>query len=105
MKEITEPIIGIGLGVYSFCHVQIAFECKQCGGMSELVEDDDDSETYGVLLTGHSHHTHNHIYGISMDALAGAAEDVMPLYLDASIEGQINWHVVPGGLPLSYKQS
>jgi len=104
MEEFTKPVIGLGLGVRSFRHIQIAFERKRCGGMSQLIEDEE-NETLGALLAGHNRRTHNRVYGLSADALVGPAEDTMPFYLDASIDNQIDWHVVPGGLALSYKDA
>lgn len=104
MKEFTRPVMGVGLGVNAFRHVEVAFERKRCGKMTKLVEGEE-NETMGALLAGHSRKVENRVYGLSPDVLAGPAEDVMPLYLEGSTELQVEWRVVPGGLPLSYKQA
>lgn len=68
--------------------------------------EEDDQETIEALQSGHSRSTENRIYGLSMDALSGASEDILPFFLDSSTD----WHkvckVVPGGLAgISYQQA
>lgn len=61
-----------------------------------------DDQTVQALQMGHSIQTERWFYGISPDALQSASEDILPLFLDASIEWQIKCGVVPGGLTLPY---
>ncbi|KAI6008008.1 hypothetical protein EDC04DRAFT_2611116 [Pisolithus marmoratus] len=47
----------------------------------------------------------NHIYGLSPEALLSTAEDIIPLFLQASVQWQLIMHIVPGGLRLGYVYS
>ncbi len=69
------------------------------------MEDDETQDSIHALQSGHSRQTENHLYGITAEALAGAAEDVLPLYLDASTDWQVACHVVPGGHMLPYTEA
>jgi hypothetical protein len=104
MKEFTQPVVGMGLGVNAFHRVEVAFERKRCGKMIKLVQGKE-NETMGALLAGHSRKVENHMYGHSPDTLAEPTKDVMPLYLEGSTELQVEWCMIPSGLPLSYKQA
>ncbi|KAJ3505325.1 hypothetical protein NLJ89_g7481 [Agrocybe chaxingu] len=57
------------------------------------------------LNSGHTKQTENRIYGLSHDNLGGAAEDVLPLFLDASTDWQMSLAVVPGGTGLPYREA
>lgn len=67
--------------------------------------EEDEQDTIEALQSGHSRSTENRIYGLSMDALSGASEDILPFFLDSSTD----WHkvckVVPGGLAIPYQQA
>ncbi|KAF8633670.1 hypothetical protein AX17_004413, partial [Amanita inopinata Kibby_2008] len=104
IEHYTRPQIGIGIGVNAWRHISTAFRRKICNSMDELVEEDE-METVGALQAGHSRKTENRIYGLSPESLAGAAEDILPLYLEASTDWQIACQVVPGGLHLSYQEA
>ncbi|KAG6847257.1 hypothetical protein H0H93_009255, partial [Arthromyces matolae] len=101
MEESTEAILGIKLGLQSWRQVVIAFRRKHCTGMEELF-DFDSQDTVGALQASHSRRTENRIYGLSPDALSGVAEDVLPLFLDASTQWQVAVKAVPGGMLMSY---
>ncbi|KAI5984116.1 hypothetical protein F5J12DRAFT_899404 [Pisolithus orientalis] len=66
--------------------------------LMEMVEND----TIDALQAGHSHATENWIYGLSPEALPGAAEDIILLFLQASMQWQVIMHTVPGGVQLGY---
>ncbi|KAI6138101.1 hypothetical protein BKA82DRAFT_4021808 [Pisolithus tinctorius] len=44
----------------------------------------DENDTIDALQAGHSHATENQIYGLSPEALPGAAEDIIHLFLQAN---------------------
>ncbi|KIK25617.1 hypothetical protein PISMIDRAFT_22752 [Pisolithus microcarpus 441] len=67
----------------------------------ELMEMDE-NDTVDALQAGHSRATENRIYGLSPEALPGAAEDIIPLFLQASVRWQLIMHTIPGGLELGY---
>ncbi|KAI6125681.1 hypothetical protein EDD16DRAFT_1703171 [Pisolithus croceorrhizus] len=75
------------------------FKCSE----REIMEIDQ-TEDADALQAGHLCSTENHIYGLSTTALAGAAEDVLPLYLHASTTWQKHCNVVPGGNLLPYHE-
>jgi hypothetical protein len=104
LERLTVTHLGIKLGVNDWRHVSIAFRRKKCTGMADLLEEDD-NENFQALQSGHNTRTDNRIYGLTPDAMAGPAEDILPLFLDASTEWQVVCQVVPGGLGLSYKES
>jgi len=58
-----------------------------------------------ALQVGHMRATENRIYGLSTQSLAGAVEDVLPLYLQASTRWQQCCKVMPGGSGLPYRQA
>lgn len=105
LKSYTLPIYNVGLGVADWRHISAAFRQKICPAMEIIVEDDLSHESVQALQSGHSRHTENHLYGISPEALAGAAEDVLPLFLDASTDWQVACKVVPGGHLLPYNEA
>lgn len=105
LKSYTLPIYDVGLGVADWRHISAAFRRKICPAMETIVEDDLSHESVQALQSGHSRHTENRLYGISPEALAGAAEDVLPLFLDASTDWQVACKIVPGGHLLPYKEA
>ncbi|KAG6895835.1 hypothetical protein C0992_012212 [Termitomyces sp. T32_za158] len=103
MNDYTENALGIKLGLRSWRQVSIAFKRKMCSALDDLI-DVEDQDTIEAQQAAHSRRTENRIYGLSADALSGVAEDVLPLYLDASTDWQVASHTVPGGLGLSYQE-
>ncbi|KAG5335205.1 hypothetical protein C0989_001870 [Termitomyces sp. Mn162] len=101
MQSYTEETIGVKLGLQAWRQVSIAFRRKLCSGLDDLMEIDE-QDTISAQQATHSRRTENRIYGLSADALSGVAEDVLPLYLDASTDWQIISRAVPGGLGLAY---
>lgn len=104
LQKITLVSLGCRLGVNGWRHVSTAFRRKLCTRMDELVEQDE-MESIEALQSGHSRQTENRVYGVSADALAGASEDILPLFLKASTDWQVECHLVPGGLPLAYSDA
>ncbi|KAJ6514453.1 hypothetical protein C8R47DRAFT_962093, partial [Mycena vitilis] len=85
-------------------HVNIAWRRKLCGGAAELV-DNDTTSNLNALQAGHSAKTERLVYGLSPDALMGAPEDALPLFLGVSSEWQKVTRTVPGGLGLDYREA
>jgi len=105
LKSYTLPVYKVGLGVADWRHISAAFRRKICPAMETIMEDDMSQESVQALQSGHSRHTENRLYGISPEALSGAAEDVLPLFLDASTDWQVACKVVPGGHLLPYNEA
>jgi hypothetical protein len=104
IQRLTVRHLDVKLGVNGYRHVSTAFRRKICNGMEEVIEQDD-NESIAAQQSGHSRQTENRVYGLSADAMAGAPEDLLPLYLDASTDWQIACKVVPGGLGLTYSEA
>jgi len=103
MQHVTQPVMGFGVGSNDWRHIQIAYSQKLCPRLDELIEEDK-LDTIKALQAGHSRATEVRIYGLSRDAI-GVAEDILPLYLDASTDWQKVTEVVPGGILLPYKDA
>ena len=58
-----------------------------------------------ALQAGHTWATESQIYGLSVHTLAGAPEDVLPCYLEASTSWPKQCQTVPGGTLLPYNQA
>ena len=99
MANITRPIVGWSVTVRSWRHINIAWKRKLCKGLTDVAEQKLGS-TVHALQSGHNLANENMIYGLSPDALLGAPEDVLQLYLNASTEWQVVNRVVPGVLGL-----
>jgi hypothetical protein len=71
------------------------------------VEDVSDDVAHAVqaLQGGHSRGTDQNLYGRSPDAVLRISEDIIFLFLEASVEWQKIVKVVPGGLRLPYLEA
>ncbi|KAF8814338.1 hypothetical protein BYT27DRAFT_7250136 [Phlegmacium glaucopus] len=105
LKSYTLSVYQVGFGVADWRHISAAFRRKICPAMETIVEDDMSQESVQALQSGHSRHTENHLYGLSPEALGGAPEDVLPLFLDASTDWQVACRIVPGGHLLRYHEA
>lgn len=103
MGVVSASHLGWKLNVSSWRHINIAWRRKLCGG--SIVNEDDPASTINALQSGHSLTTENRIYGLSPEAMLGASEDVMHLFLQASTDWQKVVRVVPGGVSLPYTQA
>jgi len=104
IQRLTVRHLDVKLGVNGYRHVSTAFRRKICNSMEEAIKQDD-NDSIAAQQSGHSRQTENRVYGLSADAMAGAPEDLLPLYLDASTDWQIACKVVPGGLGLTYSEA
>ncbi|KAG1742875.1 hypothetical protein EDB19DRAFT_1827580 [Suillus lakei] len=77
------------------------FKCKLSHFVEDLLEEDE-QDTVEALQAGHKRSTENWVYSLSPDALTGAPEDLLPLFLQASTNWQLVIHAIPGGLQLVY---
>jgi hypothetical protein len=105
LKTYTLPVYDVGLGVNDWRHISAAFRRKICPGLENIIEDDSNQETVQALQSGHTRQTENRICGISTEALAGSADEVLPMFLDASTDWQVACKVVPGGHLLPYSEA
>lgn len=104
LQQFSIEHLNIELGVSDWRHVGTAFRRKLCPRLQVALEEDDE-ESIAALQMGHSRQTDNRAYGVSQEALQGAAEDVFPLFLEASTDWQVVLQVVPGGVGLPYAEA
>lgn len=104
MKHYSLQSTGYAIGSMAWRHISAGWRRKLCSSLGALIEDED-NETIAALQSSHSRKMENRMYGVSADTLSGAAEDVLPLYLEFSTHWQIECKTVPGGLGLSYKEA
>ncbi|KAG2088559.1 uncharacterized protein F5147DRAFT_658677 [Suillus discolor] len=90
MARFSIPFLGLCLGVSSWRHISTAFKRKLCRFAEDLSEDDEQDTVVEALKAGHNRSTENRIYGRSPDALAGAPEDLLALFLQASTNWQLS---------------
>ncbi|KAI6010547.1 hypothetical protein EDC04DRAFT_2610128 [Pisolithus marmoratus] len=83
---------------------ETAWKHKLGCAIEDIIEMDEEDDVE-ALQAGHSCSTENQVYGISVEALAGAAEDILPAYLNASMEWQRHCQVPLGGQSTSYKKA
>ncbi|KAI6140236.1 hypothetical protein BKA82DRAFT_4363753 [Pisolithus tinctorius] len=102
MSRHSLPIMHFGLTINSWRHIQTAWKRKLGCAVEDVIEMDRE-DNVEALQAGHSRSTENRVYGISVEALAGAAEDVLPAYLNASMEWQRHCQVPVSGQSTSYK--
>jgi hypothetical protein len=96
LKDYTLPVLGIPLGIRDWRHVAIAFKRKLCSEAMDLYEGAYTGDNIYVRQAGHSRALEDRLYGLSPDALLGAAEDLLPLFMAASTKWQILHKAVPG---------
>ncbi|KAG2140562.1 hypothetical protein DEU56DRAFT_755180 [Suillus clintonianus] len=104
MTRHSLPVLNYGLTINSWRHIQTIWKRKLRCSAQDLL-DGDTEDTVDALQAGHSRATENHIYGLSVETLAGPAEDVLPLFLNASTMWQIKCKTVPGEVFLPYAQA
>ena len=95
--------VQFALTINPWRHIQTAWKRKfKCA--TEDIAVMDKEEDVEALQAGHTRAMENRIYGLSTQSLAGAAEDVLPLFLQASKAWQERCRVMPGGTGLPYSQ-
>ncbi|KAG2047860.1 P-loop containing nucleoside triphosphate hydrolase protein, partial [Suillus hirtellus] len=104
MTRHSLPFLDYGLTINSWRHIQTAWKRKFKCSTADIMEEDT-QETVEALQAGHSRETENRIYGLSVQALSGAAEDVLPLFLNASTTWQRTCQTSPGGTLLPYTKA
>ncbi|KAJ3551763.1 hypothetical protein NP233_g13016 [Leucocoprinus birnbaumii] len=83
LKRALQKHVGFDIGTQGWRQIVAAFQRKHSSGVFDLI-DNDRHETITALQFGHTRQTENRHYGLSPDALAGPAEDVLPLYVEAN---------------------
>jgi hypothetical protein len=104
MTRHSLPFLNCGLTLNSWRHIQTAWKRKFRCSVDDVVEEGAE-DTVEALQAGHSRATENRIYGLSVQSLAGAAEDVLPCFLNASTTWQIKCKTAPGGTLLPYRKA
>jgi hypothetical protein len=95
LKDYTLPVLGMSLGIRDWRHIAIAFKRKLCSEAMDLY-DGAFSDSIHIRQAGHSRAMEDRMYGLSPDALLGAAEDLLPLFMAASTKWQVLHRAVPG---------
>ena len=104
MSRLSLPHVSFKIMVNPWRHISIAFKRKLGQFAKELLELDKNN-TVDALQAGHTRATENQVYSLSPDAMGGAAEDLLPLFLEVSKQWQKILHTVPGGLGLPYSKA
>lgn len=104
MTRHSLPALNYGLTINSWRHIQTAWKRKFRCSAEDLLEEDTE-DTVDALQAGHSRATENRLYGLSVETLAGPAEDVLPLFLNASTTWQVRCKAVPGGALIPYAEA
>lgn len=82
------PNIGIQITVGSWRHICLAFKRKLASSLEDIA-DEEEADTVEAQQATHSRRTENRLYALSADSLSGVPEDLLPLFLDASVDWQI----------------
>ena len=101
MASYTNTHLYTRLTVRDWRQIAIAWRRKLCPTHIEFIEEDELEDQVGAEQTGHSVRTERLHYGISAESLAGPSVDVLPLFLDASGQWQVEMHTVPGNSTFS----
>lgn len=104
MAKHSLPHLNYSLTINPWRHIQTAWKHKfRCS--SEAIQEEDMVDNVEALQAGHTQVTENHLYGLTVHTLAGAPEDVLPFYLQASTTWQKQCQTVLGGSLLPYRQA
>ncbi|KAI6029979.1 hypothetical protein EDC04DRAFT_2898757 [Pisolithus marmoratus] len=104
MAKYSLPRVKFAMTINPWQHIQTAWKRKFKCAMDDVVEMDMEDDV-DALQAGHSRATENRVYGLSMHSLAGAAEDILPLFLQASMGWQERCQVMPSGSGLPYPRA
>ncbi|KAI6037645.1 hypothetical protein EDC04DRAFT_2897236 [Pisolithus marmoratus] len=104
MAKYSLPRAKFAMTINPWWHIQTAWKRKFKCAMDDIVEMDMEDDV-DALQAGHSCATENRVYGLSTHSLAGAAEDILPLFLQASMGWQENCQVMPSGSGLPYQKA
>ncbi|KDR73827.1 hypothetical protein GALMADRAFT_212084 [Galerina marginata CBS 339.88] len=104
LKKVSAPHLAFQLTVSSWRHISIAWRRVLSPRLPEII-DNSEKDTAEAQQSGHNRGIENKLYGLSSDSLSGAAEDVLPFYLEASTDWQIVCDIVPGGLGIPYRSA
>ncbi|KAI6009801.1 hypothetical protein EDC04DRAFT_2581486 [Pisolithus marmoratus] len=104
MAKYSLPWVKFAMTINPWWHIQTAWKRKFKCAMDDIVEMDTEDDV-DALQAGHSRATENRVYGLSTHSLAGAAEDILPLFLQASMGWQENCQVMPSGSGLPYQKA
>ncbi|KAI6044356.1 hypothetical protein EDC04DRAFT_2889809 [Pisolithus marmoratus] len=104
MAKYSLPRVKFAMTINPWWHIQTAWKHEFKCAMDDIVEMDTEDDV-DALQAGHSRATENRVYGLSTHSLAGAAEDILPLFLQASMGWQENCQVMPSGSGLPYQKA
>ncbi|KAI6017532.1 hypothetical protein EDC04DRAFT_2608014 [Pisolithus marmoratus] len=104
MAKYSLPWVKFAMTINPWQHIQTAWKRKFKCAMDDVVEMDTE-DNVDALQAGHSRATENRVYGLSTHSLAGAAEDILPLFLQASTGWQERCQVMPSGSGLPYPRA
>ncbi|KIM35208.1 hypothetical protein M413DRAFT_32674 [Hebeloma cylindrosporum] len=93
--------VDLKAGIQELTYSLSAEALQRHGGSIEL----DDEDSVAAQQSSHSRQTENRVYGLSADSMAGAPEDLLYLFLNASTIWQSACKIVPGRLALPYSEA
>jgi hypothetical protein len=93
LSDYTGTHLGPRMGIRDWRHYLAASQRHLC---SQLDEDEQEAAEVRALQFGHSSETHNRIYGLSSENALGVSEDILPLFMQHSVEWQVVGRVIPG---------
>lgn len=105
MAKYSLPRIQFALTIRPWRHVQTAWKRKFKCATDDITEADREEDVVEALQAGHNRTTENRLYGLSAQSLKGAAEDILPLFLQASKAWQERCQAMPGGRGLPYQKA
>ncbi|KAJ3539138.1 hypothetical protein NMY22_g4870 [Coprinellus aureogranulatus] len=104
MGKISASVLGWSMKIRPYRHINIAFKGHKCKGLIDQELEKEIISEIHALQSGHSVATERRIYGLDKENLNGISEDMIALYLDASMEYQKAFGIPVGGSGLPYTQ-
>ncbi|KAF6759674.1 hypothetical protein DFP72DRAFT_844360, partial [Ephemerocybe angulata] len=86
-------------------HISTGWRTRLCKGAIDSLLEEETMSSLHALQSGHSVRTESRIYGIDHDSLGGVSQDVIQLFMEASVAYQKMFKIPPGGLGLRYDES
>lgn len=98
LKYYSNKYLGHLYGVNDMRHIIIGVRRKYGGARYQDMVENEYQDMVGAEQAGHTWGIEKRIYGLSPDAFAGPTEDIIPQFLDASVDWQRNVQAVHGKL-------
>ncbi|KAF5318208.1 hypothetical protein D9611_015078 [Ephemerocybe angulata] len=97
-------VIAWVLMIAAWRHISTGWRTRLCKGAIDSLMEEETMSSLHALQSGHSVRTESRIYGIDHDSLGGVSQDVIQLFMEASVAYQKMFKIPPGGLGLRYDE-